>query len=83
MKIDVEGAELQLLNGGKNLISAHKPAIFLSVHSDELRAQCSDFRAKACGYSLQPLERGDFLAKAAGSRRGGRPRPPSGQERST
>ena len=40
LKIDVEGAELGVLQGAKGIISNNKPVIYLSVHSDELRTTC-------------------------------------------
>jgi FkbM family methyltransferase len=33
IKIDVEGAELLVLNGGKNFFKKHKPIIFMEVHN--------------------------------------------------
>lgn len=32
MKVDVEGAELQVLQGARELLAKHKPAIFIEVH---------------------------------------------------
>ena len=45
LKIDAEGAEVQVLEGCANLISAHKPSILLSTHGDELRSECLDMLA--------------------------------------
>ena len=43
LKIDVEGAELRVLQGARVTLSRAKPSIFLSVHSDELRLSCVAF----------------------------------------
>jgi FkbM family methyltransferase len=40
LKIDVEGAELGVLQGAKNLLESSHPVILLSVHSDQLRTDC-------------------------------------------
>jgi len=37
IKIDVEGSELYVLEGAKNIISKYKPTIFLSVHPEHLK----------------------------------------------
>jgi FkbM family methyltransferase len=43
LKIDVEGAELQVLEGARDTLLKIKPLIFLSVHSAELRAVCQAY----------------------------------------
>lgn len=55
LKIDVEGAELTVLHGAESIISNSKPAIFLSVHSNELRTECLKYLLKF-GYKFEPLE---------------------------
>ncbi len=54
MKIDVEGAELRVLQGASQLIADARPTMFLSVHSEQLRDDCSDF-LKARGYRLRTI----------------------------
>jgi FkbM family methyltransferase len=43
LKIDVEGAEEQVLRGAHQTLSAARPTILLSVHSELLRAACTAF----------------------------------------
>lgn len=40
MKIDVEGAEGDVLRGAKRLLSARHPRLLLSTHGDEVRDDC-------------------------------------------
>jgi len=37
IKIDVEGSELNVLEGAKNILTKYKPIIFLSVHPEHLK----------------------------------------------
>ncbi len=41
LKIDVEGAELLVLNGAKELLAKHHPTIFLAIHSHEMNHECA------------------------------------------
>ncbi len=66
LKMDVEGAERNVLLGAVKLFERAKPIIFLSTHSDELRGWC--FEHLTClGYTVEPLvgdEAGhEFVAK--------------------
>jgi len=54
IKINAEGAELEVLLGGRATIEKFSPLIFLSTHSSEIHAQCSEFLTSA-GYSLEHL----------------------------
>jgi FkbM family methyltransferase len=54
MKIDVEGAELAVLKGAQTTLQQYSPVIFLSTHSDELRATCLEFLME-CGYQYEIL----------------------------
>ena len=36
IKIDAEGAELQILDGSRALIAKHRPAVLLSVHPAQI-----------------------------------------------
>jgi FkbM family methyltransferase len=57
MKIDVEGAELQVLYGAQYVLSQVKPKIFLSIHSSELRTACLQ-HLSLLNYRIQPLNDG-------------------------
>jgi len=51
LKIDVEGAEMQVLNGARKLLSSEtKPVILLSTHGESNRFACLSF-LKDVGYS--------------------------------
>lgn len=54
LKIDVEGAELAVLNGAQMKVLPAKPKIFLSLHSKQLRTDCLNF-LKKFGYQFEPL----------------------------
>lgn len=58
LKIDVEGAELDVLRGAEMVLATKHPQVFLSVHSDELRRSCLDFLGRF-GYEAKPLSSDD------------------------
>ena len=67
MKIDVEGAEMDVFRGGRETLAKAKPVIFLSTHSPQLRRECLDFLGEI-GYKTESLLSADadsheFLAK--------------------
>ena len=51
LKIDVEGAEYEVLQGAKQTITSLRPKIILETHSKALREKCDQFM-KTCGYKL-------------------------------
>lgn len=69
MKMDVEGAEMEVFRGAERILSEARPTIFLSTHSPELREQCLAL-LKDYGYSVESLIKTDdpheFLAKQNG-----------------
>ena len=46
VKIDVEGAELHVLNGAQELLSYYKPLVLCEVHSTELASQVENWLTK-------------------------------------
>jgi FkbM family methyltransferase len=68
VKIDVEGAEGEVLAGGAATFSTARPTIFLALHSEEARASCRGF-LDLWGYRISsldgvPVERGvEWLAE--------------------
>jgi FkbM family methyltransferase len=52
MKIDVEGAELEVLRGGMRILEEHRPSIFLETHGDSLHSECKKFLG-ARGYVIE------------------------------
>src|SRR5262249_31408675 len=51
IKMDVEGAELKVLNGAVNLLKRFQPIIFVEVHSPALLTECES-ALKAVGYEV-------------------------------
>ncbi|MER3430247.1 MAG: hypothetical protein C4324_04245 [Blastocatellia bacterium] len=70
IKIDVEGAELDVIYGAENTLSRSRPVIFLSTHSPGLRRECLE-RLAEFGYSYRPISGGDdpneFILFAGGN----------------
>lgn len=67
LKIDVEGAEMDVFRGGRQTLESAKPTIFLSTHSPQLRAECLHF-LEEIGYKIESLlphdaDSHEFLAK--------------------
>jgi FkbM family methyltransferase len=64
LKIDVEGAELKLLNGARSTLARYKPEIVLDTHTflggefAPLHQQCSAF-LRDLGYNLQSIGSSD------------------------
>ena len=52
VKIDVEGAELEVLHGASRALSEFHPKIFLEIHGTQLHSDCRAFLT-ARGYSIE------------------------------
>lgn len=69
IKMDVEGAEMDVFSGATRVLSEAKPVIFLSTHSPELRTECLTFLG-GLGYTVTSLiedeNSHEFIARHAG-----------------
>ena len=63
MKIDVEGAEVMVLEGARDTIRRHRPVIFAEVHSASLLDQCRQF-LDAEGYQVELIDTDPAAARA-------------------
>jgi FkbM family methyltransferase len=59
LKIDVEGAEVSVLEGMGDLLSHYHPIIFLEAHSEELEAKCRAMLERF-SYQVRRLESGEL-----------------------
>jgi FkbM family methyltransferase len=59
IKIDVEGAELDVIRGAENVLRTYKPIIFLATHSKDAHQGCCEFLLSR-GYSLTSLSGEDL-----------------------
>ncbi|MCI0539114.1 MAG: FkbM family methyltransferase [Verrucomicrobiales bacterium] len=55
VKVDVEGAEFDVLRGGERFFLEAKPKLFLATHGAALHGRCSEL-LRSWGYQLRPLE---------------------------
>ncbi|HEY0975251.1 MAG TPA: FkbM family methyltransferase [Solimonas sp.] len=63
IKMDIEGAELSALRGARRTLSQGLPTVMLSVHSEQLKADCSRL-LQEIGYRLLPTAKpGQLLAQ--------------------
>jgi FkbM family methyltransferase len=56
IKIDVEGAEIDVLQGGRKTLEDEKPVLFIEAHSDALRDQCTEL-LESLGYGVSIFEK--------------------------
>jgi FkbM family methyltransferase len=55
IKIDVEGAEMEVLIGASNILKEFRPKLFIEIHTEELAENCLAF-LKALRYCVHRLE---------------------------
>ena len=58
LKIDVEGAEVSVLEGARQTLERHRPVLFLSTHGAEVHAPSLAF-LRGLGYRVSPILGGD------------------------
>lgn len=63
IKIDVEGAEFQVLKGAAKLLSDRHPVVFLATHGKQVKHDCLEL-LKGLRYQCEPLEVGVDPSKA-------------------
>ena len=54
IKVDVEGAEVQVLHGASKVLSDRHPVIFLATHGEDLHQRCCEI-LKSLGYDVEPI----------------------------
>ncbi len=54
IKIDVEGAELKVLEGARNMLSMAHPTLFLATHGQEQSTACGDL-LRSLDYQLETI----------------------------
>jgi len=62
MKIDVEGAEADVLQGAMRTLQTAGPILFIEAHSDELANKCTKL-LEGLGYKVRVLEKERALAR--------------------
>jgi FkbM family methyltransferase len=55
VKIDVEGAEWDVLRGARDVFLRHRPTVLLATHGPEVHARCCALLGEL-GYDLEPLD---------------------------
>ena len=63
IKIDVEGAELLVLEGARETLRRYRPELFAEIHSSELLAECERL-LRSEGYQLKVLDGSAFDGRA-------------------
>lgn len=57
IKMDIEGAEFDVLSGAKEILKTKKPVIFLATHSDEVKKNCLEL-LKGMNYQIEIIGNG-------------------------
>jgi FkbM family methyltransferase len=56
IKIDVEGAEFQVLNGARRILKEFAPVLIMDIHSEEIGKKCIELLT-SFDYSFYPIEK--------------------------
>ncbi|HEY3488856.1 MAG TPA: FkbM family methyltransferase [Candidatus Deferrimicrobiaceae bacterium] len=68
MKVDIEGAEIDMLKGAREVLAKGRPVIFMSLHSGDLYGRlfpsAAGFGYRVLGLDGQPLDAGTFSDEA-------------------
>lgn len=59
IKIDVEGSEMLVLKGTKNILANFHPAIFLATHGNDIHKECLNF-LQLLGYKIEDIGEQDI-----------------------
>lgn len=59
IKIDVEGGEMLVLKGAKNILKRFHPTIFLATHGNDIHEECLNF-LKLLGYKIEGIGNQDI-----------------------
>ena len=62
IKIDAEGAEVDILHGAARLLREHRPRLLIEVHSLELEAECDRLLTQA-GYKTTVVHNRELMAE--------------------
>ena len=55
LKIDVEGAEADVLEGGRGVLEEHRPVLFLATHGRDVHARCISLLSES-GYQVECID---------------------------
>lgn len=61
VKMDIEGAELQVLRDMQSYFAQHKPTLFVSTHGKDVHTGCVSL-LREMGYKLKPIDKKDLDA---------------------
>lgn len=64
LKIDVEGGEMAVLKGARQLLTNQGPLIFLSTHGKQIKQECIEYLAEL-GYQFESMHDGKRVADVA------------------
>lgn len=62
MKVDIEGAEFDALQGASSILEKVRPIVFLATHGDEIHRMCVDFLTQR-DYRIEFLQHDELLAR--------------------